>query len=70
MSSDFQVIVVVLLCAIVFNLGRAMFHMSSGPDHSGQMVRALSWRIGLSVALFLLLIAGARLHLFAPHAAL
>jgi hypothetical protein len=35
-----------------------LYHLSSSrPEDSGKMVKALTWRIGLSVGLFLLLIA-------------
>jgi hypothetical protein len=67
MSQDYKVIVVILLGCIVVSLGKALFHMSSGPAQSKQMADALSWRIGLSVLLFVLLMAGAHLHLISPH---
>jgi hypothetical protein len=41
--------------------------MSSGPSHSGEMVQALAWRIGLSLVLFVLLMAGFYMHLISPH---
>ena len=63
----FKILVLVLLAGIVASLAKAMFHMSSGPDQSGQTVRALTWRISLSLALFGLLMLGARLHLIVPH---
>lgn len=47
-----KMLVVLTLFAIVASLGRALFSMSSGPEHSAQVVQALSWRIGLSVFLF------------------
>lgn len=50
-----KTLILVLLGAIVVSLGKAMFHLSSGPDQSAQMVRALTVRISLSVALFALL---------------
>jgi hypothetical protein len=38
-------------------LGKALFHLSSPREDDGKkMVAALAWRIGLSVALFVLLI--------------
>ncbi len=67
MPQDFKVIVIVLLGCIVGSLGKALFHMSSGPSQSGAMVQALYWRIGLSLLLFVLLMTGARLHLISPH---
>lgn len=67
MPEDFKVIVVVLLGCIIASLGKALFHMSSGPTQSGAMVQALYWRIGLSLLLFVLLMIGAYLHLISPH---
>ncbi len=53
----FKYLVIGMLLAIVISLGRALFHLSSNKQESGaKMVNALTWRIGLSVALFLLLI--------------
>lgn len=67
MPQDFKVIVVILLGCIVASLGKALFHMSSGPDQSGAMVQALYWRIGLSLLLFVLLMTGYHLHMISPH---
>jgi Protein of unknown function (DUF2909) len=67
MSQVVQIAVVVLLGCIVVSLGKAMFHLSSGPDQSGRMVQALSWRIGMSIALFVLLMVSARMHWISPH---
>ena len=53
----FKIIVLVLLLLIVVSLGKALFHLSSSrPGDSRKMVKALTWRIGLSVGLFVLLI--------------
>jgi cytochrome bd-type quinol oxidase subunit 2 len=63
----FQLLVMVLLVGIVASLGKSLFHMSSGPAHSAQMARALTWRIALSVTLFIVLFIGWRLGLLSPH---
>jgi len=56
---EFKYLVILILGLIVFSLGKALFHLSSSePGNSVKMVRALSWRIGLSVLLFLLLLLG------------
>jgi hypothetical protein len=56
---EFKYLVVVLLVLILISLGKALFHLSSSkPGDSGKMVKALAWRIGLSVLLFALLIFG------------
>lgn len=53
---ELKVLVIMILALILISLGKALFHLSSGKGDSTAMVRALSWRIGLSVALFVLLI--------------
>ena len=53
----FKYIILVMLLLILISLGKALFHMSSAREDDGKkMVAALAWRIGLSVALFVLLI--------------
>jgi Protein of unknown function (DUF2909) len=61
-------LIVLTLLAIVVSLGKALFSMSSGPEHSARMVQALTWRIGLSVALFLSLLLSYHFGLITPHA--
>jgi hypothetical protein len=61
-----KVIIAVMLLAIVASLGQALFAMTSGPDNSGRVVKALTWRIALSVALFIALIVGSQLGLIEP----
>ncbi len=53
----FKILVIVVLGLILASLGRALFHLSSRkPEDGDKMVKALAWRVGLSVSLFLLLI--------------
>jgi len=51
-------IIALLFLGILASLGHALFAMASGPDSSGRMVRALTIRVGLSIALFAALAAG------------
>ena len=60
-------VIIVLLFAIVGSLGHAMSSMSSGPDRSLRMAKALTVRIALSVALFALLLVGNHFGLIQPH---
>ncbi len=54
---NFKYLIVVMLVLILISLGKALFHLSSARVEDGsKMVKALAWRIGLSVALFVLLI--------------
>ena len=58
-------VVIAMLLAIVASLGSAAFFMCAAAATRG-MARALAWRVGLSVALFVLLIAGYALGLIQP----
>ena len=60
-------LIVLTLLAIVASLGKALFSMSSGPEHAARVVQALSWRIGLSVALFVSLLVSYHFGLITPH---
>ena len=68
----FRFVVVGLLLSIVYNLGAALFSLSRSqrdPEIDGRkMVRSLTWRIGLSVALFALMFVAWRLGWIHPHA--
>jgi Protein of unknown function (DUF2909) len=53
----FKYLIILMLVLIVGSLGKALYHLSrSSPSDSGKMLKALTWRIGLSVGLFVLLI--------------
>ena len=62
-----SIVIFVLLFAIIGSLGHALSSMTSGPDRSQRMAQALTVRITLSVALFALLLIGARLGWIHPH---
>jgi hypothetical protein len=66
-----KILIVLVLAGIVVSLGKALFHMSSGGSedvaHSAMMARALTVRIGLSIALFLLLIIAWYFGAISPH---
>ena len=61
------IVVLLALGFAVFSLGHAMFAMASGPDQSGKVVRALTWRISLSVLAFALLMIGWKLGWIEPN---
>jgi cytochrome bd-type quinol oxidase subunit 2 len=56
----FRLLVIVVLVGIVFSLGSALFHLGANrgdaAEASAKMARALTYRVGLSVGLFLLLL--------------
>ena len=61
-------LIVLTLFAIIASLGKALFTMSSGPEHAARVVQALSWRIGLSVALFVSILLSYHFGWIAPNA--
>lgn len=68
----FKLIVVILLIFIVVSLFTALYQLNKTPNNaqgedSNKVVRALTVRIGLSIFLFLLLMAGAYFGLITPH---
>jgi hypothetical protein len=62
-----KVLIAVGLIIIVVSLGQALYAMSSGPQNSGKMVKALTVRISVSVALFIALMVAWRLGIIEPH---
>jgi uncharacterized membrane protein len=66
----FRIAVIAVLFAIIASLGSALFSLSrshADPAHSRRMARALTLRVGLSVGLFLLLLAAWRLGWIQPN---
>ena len=64
-----KVVIILVLLAIVGSLGSALFHLSRGKgseEDSRKMARALTIRIGLSLALFLMLMAAWYFGLIKP----
>jgi succinate dehydrogenase/fumarate reductase cytochrome b subunit len=59
--------IVGFLAVIVYNLGAGLYYLIVDKGRSKRAVNALSWRIGLSVALVLLLVAGMASGLVQPH---
>ena len=63
----FKTIIVVLLLIVIFSLGQALFFLIKDESRSDRMLKALTWRIGLSVFIFILLIIGQAVGLIQPH---
>ena len=54
---EFRYLIMAMLALILISLGKALYHLTSAkPGDGARMVKALAWRIGLSAALFVLLI--------------
>lgn len=53
-----KIIVLLLVVLILFSLASGLYFLVKDRGGSERTVKALTWRIGLSVALFVLLMAG------------
>jgi cytochrome bd-type quinol oxidase subunit 2 len=65
----FRFLVGIAMLGILVSLGSALFHLMTDKGDSKKMVRALTVRVGLSVALFLLLMGAWALGFIQPLAA-
>jgi Protein of unknown function (DUF2909) len=64
----FKFIALAALVLILLSLGKALIHLSKpGAQDGDKMLRALTWRIGLSVLLFAGLLAAYYLGWIRPH---
>jgi len=63
----YKILVVCVLLGILISLGSALFHLVNDKGDPKKMVRALTVRISLSVALFVLLMAGWVMGFIGPH---
>ena len=63
-----RLLVIAVLIAIIGTLGSALFQFARGGGDSGKFLRSLTWRVGLSVGLFLLLMLAWRMGYIHPHA--
>ena len=62
-----KVLIGITLLGIIASLLHALFAMTSGPDHSGRVVRALTVRVALSVVLFAVLMISWHFGLIEPN---
>ncbi len=63
----FKSLILVVMFAILFTLFRALYFLAKGEKDSNQTVNSLSWRIGLSIALFGLILVGVYMGWIVPH---
>ena len=61
------IVIVILLAAIIYNLGAGLYFMMTDKGQTNRTVKALTRRIGLSVLLIVLVIIGILTGLIKPH---
>ncbi|MCH6573464.1 MAG: twin transmembrane helix small protein [Gammaproteobacteria bacterium] len=62
-----RLLALIILLAIIISLGSALRYLVSDDEKTGRVLRMLTWRIGLSVGLFVLLMAAWYFGLIQPH---
>ena len=63
----FKIVIVLILIAILISLGSALFFLVRDRGESARSVKSLTFRIALSVSLFILLFVGYLFGLIRPH---
>jgi succinate dehydrogenase/fumarate reductase cytochrome b subunit len=61
------IVILILLAAIIFNLGAGLYFMMTDKGQTDRTVKALTRRIGLSVLLIILVIIGILTGVIKPH---
>lgn len=59
--------IILFLLFILYNLGAGCYYMLTDRSGSDKVVRSLSWRIGLSILLIILIMLGIRFGYIQPH---
>lgn len=62
-----KTLIAIALLIVVASLGQALYAMATGPQNSGQVVKSLTVRISVSVALFIGLMVAWKLGYISPH---
>ncbi len=62
-----KLLIIGVLIVILYNLGAGLYYMMVDKGKTNRTVKSLSWRIGLSVGLIVLVILGIYTGVIKPH---
>lgn len=62
-----KAIIIMMMLGIVISLGSALFYLLNNQQTGSKMAKALTYRIGLSLTLFVLLLIAFGLGWVTPH---
>lgn len=62
-----KILVGLLLISIFYALGSALYYLVKDGGQSPNMIKALIWRLGLSLVLFVIILITFILHWVIPH---
>ena len=63
----FKTVIVIFLIAILASLGRGMFFLTKGGDTKNHVLNSLKVRVGLSIALVVLIVFGYSMGWIEPN---
>ncbi|HED36065.1 MAG TPA: twin transmembrane helix small protein [Gammaproteobacteria bacterium] len=63
----FKIVILTLLAIVIISLGSALYHLVGKKGDSDKLIKSLTWRIGLSAFIFILLLIGQAVGLITPH---
>lgn len=63
----FKIVIILLLLAILVSLGMGMFFLVNDKGQSRRVVTSLSFRVAMSISLFIMLFVGYWAGLIKPH---
>lgn len=62
-----KLVIILFLIVILYSLGSGLFFLVRDKGRSDRVVKSLTWRIGLSLLLFILLFVAFAMGLIQPH---
>jgi branched-subunit amino acid transport protein AzlD len=62
-----KILIILAMLAIMVSLFRSLYFLATEKSESKKTVRGLSWRIGLSIGLFLLIVLSIYMGWLEPH---
>ncbi len=62
-----NILIYIAMIAILFTLFRSLYYLATGKTESKKAVNSLSWRIGLSIGFFILILLSIFLGWIEPH---
>jgi Protein of unknown function (DUF2909) len=62
-----RIVVLTTMLAILFSLGSGLYYLVTDEGKGNRLVKALTWRISLSLLLFLSLLLGYHFGYLHPH---
>ncbi len=62
-----KILILLMMIGILFTLFRALYFLVTGKQDSKKVVNSLSWRIGLSIALFVFIVFAVFMGWIEPH---